>query len=135
MKLLPHIYNRIAIDWLIIWLIANPICLKVFGVHLGRSIYPFMGIINTIVLLLACFSSEKVEDERVRQFRLRSVAIVALIAFAVDIVGYASFLLGWSSLSDSIESYQTDFALWVLMYILIFKAFVLVDMRRANNEE
>ena len=134
-KLLPNIYNRIAIGWLIIWLVFYFLDIHVFKSHLTRSIYPIPGIINTVALVVACFSSEKTEDERIRQMRLSSVAIVAIIAFIADILRYAGGLFNWSRSQDVIISFQTDFAIWVLLYIVIFKSYVLIDRKRAEHEE
>ena len=135
MKLLPHSFNRIAIGWLIIWLVIDLLDIYVFKSHFIRSITPVPGIINTIALFIACFSSEKIEDERIRQMRLSSVAIVAIIAFLADILRFTGGLFKWTHLRDVIESFQTDFPIWVFLYIAIFKAFVLIDRKRAEHEE
>ena len=135
LKLLPHSFNHIAIGWLIIWFVYLFLDVNVFKLQLAKSLSPIPGIVNTIALFVACFSSEKTEDERIRQMRLYSVAIVAIIAFLADILSYTVGLLGWSSLRDLIVSLQMDFAIWVVLYIVLFKAFVLIDRKRAEYEK
>ena len=85
----------------------------------------FVGALNFVMIFLAIFSKEKVEDEMVRQLRLNSLLVALYINYAVLIV-------------CSLFVYGLDF-LYVMIYnmftiLLIFMVVFRYRMWRLNKE-
>lgn len=134
MKLLPHLWNRIAYIWLILYLVAAAIMCW----HFPQGVRPWLGIVNMLMILLACFSAEKVEDEGIRALRLSTIAWVTVAALLLHILSYLLAIAGANKDSlfvQTLDASLGDFPLWVLLFLLIFKARVLFGQWRACHEE
>lgn len=120
MKLLPHYVNIAAICWLILWAIVR--CVLPFFLPEPPNWPLWTIILNVFALALACFSAEKVEDEMIKQLRLRSIALTAGLYLFIHIVWF--FLTLTSSpkpFVDFFEMLNEDSGIWFFLYLLILK--------------
>ena len=131
--LFPYPCGIIAFWYLIVVALALPFAMIVF--HTDLYGLPGIGIINAIACLIACFSSEKVEDEMVRDYRLSSIAIVAIVVLLLDIL---CIMLGqistWSYVRD-LRTLASDISFMILCYLILFRVRLFIASRRALNEE
>ena len=90
------------------------------------------------MVIIAVFSQERIEDEMINYYRLKSVAIVGGAAFILD------FLISMDVstlhiLPDNpfrdIRTLLSQMDFLVLAYLFLFKIMVWVSQRRARNEE
>lgn len=134
MKLLPHFCNRVAWGWLLLYFIIAFLTKWSFP----EAFRLWIGIINILALIIACFSSEKVEDEGIQALRLNSVAWSSIILFMLQgIVFILSFcsIIKETLLGNTIIQFSKDFFFWVLVYLMIFKCRVLIIGWRSRYEK
>ncbi len=101
------------------------------------SNWEIMGAVNFIMLCLAAFSREKVEDEMMQAFRLRSIAIIAMIPILTHI---AAYIAPKGSAAEDIamaiiNDWMDDFGILMIMYLILFKFIVWHNKWRMRNEE
>ena len=157
--LLPHYCNQVAWCWLaffIVYSIVHAALWYFLMVH-GKSpqdippyqwtLIPFLqtktayagfSIITAMMAIIAVFSQERIEDEMINSYRLKSVAIVGGVAFILDsLVGIDACslqLLPENPFRD-IRTLLSQMDFLVLAYLFLFKIMVWVSQRRARNEE
>ena len=129
--LLPHAGNIVSIAYLILFIIVRWGLMR----FLPEQLPSWVAIINTIALVIACFSAEKQEDEMISHLRLRSVFIVALVYFSSAIVSV--FITGRvdTGFLRLFLQVQSDPSLWVLAYLVVFKLAIFWVSRRSADEE
>ena len=87
------------------------------------------------MILIACFSAEKVEDEMITQMRLRAVKYTALLALAVEILRLICSYTGWDApIFNDVIALQGDFFFWVLLFFALFKIQVIIEKWRSKND-
>lgn len=131
--LFPYPCGIIAFWYLIVVTLALPFAMIVF--HTDLYGLPGIGVINAIACLIACFSSEKVEDEMVRDYRLSSIAIVAIVVLLLDILGKVFSQVTTLPFARDLNYLVSDTGFMVLFYLILFRIRLFVASRRALNEE
>lgn len=157
--LLPHYCNQVAWCWLaffIVYSIVHAALWYFLMVH-GKSLQdippyqwtliPFLqtktayagfSVITALMVIIAVFSQERIEDEMINYYRLKSVAIVGGAAFILD------FLISMDVstlhiLPDNpfrdIRTLLSQMDFLVLAYLFVFKIMVWISQKRARNEE
>ena len=101
------------------------------------SNWEIMGAVNFTMFCLAAFSKEKVEDEMTQAFRLRTIAIIAMIPILTHIVAYiAPKGSAMENVALSIiNDWMVDFGVVMIMYLICFKLIVWINKWRMRNEE
>lgn len=99
--------------------------------------YSYLGAVNFTMFCLAAFSQEKVEDEMMQAFRLRTITIIAMIPILTHIVGY---IAPKGSVAEDIalsiiNDWMGDFGIIMIMYLILFKLMVWTNKWRMRNEE
>ena len=134
MKLLPRPFNVAAICWIAVWIVCRitiPFIIK------SPVSWPnWILIINAVALGVACFSSEKTEDEMIRSLRLESVAIVAGLFLLLYII---LIILGLAGISGKLSDYintlvYEDPSIWILLYLIVFKTRNVLISRRMTDD-
>lgn len=105
--------------------------------------YPFlgnweiMGAVNFTMFCLAAFSQEKVEDEMMQAFRLRTITIIAMIPILTHIAAYISpdGSVAEDIALSIINDWMGDFGIIMIMYLILFKLMVWTNKWRMRNEE
>jgi hypothetical protein len=105
--------------------------------------YPFlgnweiMGTVNFTMFCLAAFSQEKVEDEMMQAFRLRTITIIAMIPILTHIAAYISpdGSVAEDIALSIINDWMGDFGIIMIMYLILFKLMVWTNKWRMRNEE
>ena len=95
--------------------------------------WEIVGLVNYVMLILAAFSRERVEDEVMLMLRLRSLVIIVAINF---LLAAALFAVPEGSeirymLSDASEFISSDFGMIMLLYLVIFKVSVWIHRLRS----
>lgn len=99
--------------------------------------WEIMGAVNFTMFCLAAFSQEKVEDEMMQAFRLRTITIIAMIPILTHIVAY---IAPDGSVAEDIalsiiNDWMGDFGIIMIMYLILFKLIVWTNKWRMRNEE
>ena len=97
--------------------------------------WQFVGGLNFIMIFLAIFSKEKVEDEMTTAIRLNTLLYIVFFLFGIHILLY----LPGEKVHDYIISikdfFMEDFGILALTYAILFKIMIWVNMWRMRNEE
>lgn len=156
--MLPHVWQKVGILFLIISLLVSVICYKAvcwqlflskalhdpdsFGFLWGYTLFFFSFILGVVLIAIA---KEKVEDERVSAIRQQAVIrtviiylIIAAVFVFIDPVIRMYCGMGRLSLATQISHIKgvfTSVPAFILYYILIFKVSLWLDNKRVGNEE
>lgn len=92
--------------------------------------WEIIGIVNFCMMLMAAFSKERVEDEVMMALRLRSIVSIVVLMFALQVCAY--ILPDESVAGEFVSEYLlngilTDFGIFVLIYLVIFKISVVIN--------
>lgn len=94
-----------------------------------------VGGLNFIMIFLAIFSKEKVEDEMTTAIRLNTLLYLVFFLFGIHILLY----LPGEKVHDYIISikdfFMEDFGILALTYAILFKAMIWINIWRMRNEE
>ena len=110
----------------------------------GLKSTEFLGILSYHLLLplsaiILCFSREKIEDERIAELRMKSLATTAIIFVILLIFGpVESFFMGRLCSPTFMGKYQLLFgqSWWMLFfYLLIFKISYWIQNKRYSDEK
>ena len=97
--------------------------------------WKFVGALNFVMIFLAIFSKEKVEDEMTTVIRLNTLLYLVFILFAIHILLY----LPEGTIRDFItrikDFFMGDFGVLALTYAILFKIMIWINMWRMRNEE
>jgi hypothetical protein len=95
----------------------------------------FVGALNFVMIFLAIFSKEKVEDEMTSSIRLNALLYLVFFMFGIYILLY----LPEGAIRDFIinikEFFMEDFGILLLTYALLFKIMIWINIWRMRNEE
>ena len=96
-----------------------------------------VGGINFVMIFLAIFSKEKVEDEMTISIRVNALLYLVYFIFLIHFVGY--FFSMESPVRDAIcevkEFILGDFGVTCLCYAFLYKVLLWINLWRAGNEE
>lgn len=102
--------------------------------HLGYGIL-------CLGFMLICLSQEEEEDEYIRSLRARSVFIIVVYVFIVNMirVAFAQFFIRYCSVEtnaiiQSILSFLTNIPLMSFAYLLIFRVTMYMEKRKAGDD-
>ena len=97
--------------------------------------WEFVGGLNFIMIFLAIFSKEKVEDEMTTAIRLNTMLYLVFFLFGIHVLLY----LPGEKVHDCIISikdfFMKDFGILALTYAILYKIMIWVNMWRMRNEE
>lgn len=134
--LLPYPCGIIAFWYLIAVLLGQAVSMIACHTDLCQLIgQPGISIVNTLACIVACFSAEKVEDEMVRDYRLSSIAVVAIVILLLDILGKVFSQVTTLPFARDLNYLVSDTGFMVLFYLILFRIRLFVASRRALNEE
>lgn len=154
-KMLPHVWQKVGIVFLIISLLVSVICYKAvcwelflsktlyspdsFGFLYGYILFFFSFIVGVVFIAIA---KEKDEDERVSAIRQQAVlrtVIIYLITAAlfvfIDPVIRMYCGMDRATRISHIKDVLTSVPAFILYYILIFKLSLWLDNKKVDNEE
>jgi hypothetical protein len=146
--LLPHSWQWVGLAALFLGLIPSlksfiPFLLsgsdyRQIGVAEAISQFGFL-IMMPLSAVILCFSREKIEDERIAELRMKSLATTAIIYVILLIIGpLKGIILGRLFSHRIISNLHLLFGhgWWMLfIYLLIFKISYWVQNRRYSNEK
>ena len=97
--------------------------------------WQFVGGLNFIMIFLAIFSKERVEDEMTTALRLNTLLYLVFFLFGIHVLLY----LPGEKVHDCIISiknfFMKDFGILALTYAILYKIMIWVNMWRMRNEE
>lgn len=145
--LLPHSYQIMG-WWLMLASLACLLCYVVIesaGHNHNRMVGTAVGSVATCLpflsLILLCISKEKEEDEYIQSLRAKSLFIVVVYAFIVNMIAIS--LSRYIMLHCSMDTYAslnriiyycTNIPLMTVLYIAIFKGSLLINKFKIRND-
>ena len=153
LKLLPHWCQITGYSYLIIFTIAviytaiialTDVTPENNGlVRITDEIHSFLlghwaivGPINFIMIFLAIFSREKVEDEMTREIRLRTLVYLVLFLFLIHILLYLpSHTAAWDVTNEIRNLFMEDFGVMTIAYAFLYKIMIGINKWRMLYEE
>ena len=143
-RLLPHWCQVVGYSYWLAFLICSLLIMVVNSVapygdfaDMIRNVtapivnnWEIIGIVNFCMMLMAAFSKERVEDEVMMALRLRSIVSIVVLMFALQVCAY--ILPDESVAGEFVSEYLlngilTDFGIFVLIYLVIFKISVVIN--------
>ena len=151
-RLLPHWCQVAGYSYWLIYFIVCLFMMLVFTVFADSEFaeiieeasapilanWQIVGIVNYCMLVLAAFSRDRVEDEVVMSWRIRSIIAIVFLMFILQI---AAYVVPEGSLADFIvrdtllNNLLRDFGVLVLLYLVIFKFSIVFNRWRSRYEE
>lgn len=147
LRLLPHWCQTVGYTY---WVVFLVVCCLLQIMHsvaphgvVTEYVYDFLspvmnnleivGIFNYLMLIMAAFSRERVEDEVMLMLRLRSLVIIVAVNFLLATASVAAPETSAIAyvLSDVSEFITSDFGVIMLLYLAIFKVSVLIHRLRS----
>lgn len=96
----------------------------------------FVGVLNFIMIFLAIFSKEKVEDEMTTSIRLDALLYLVFFLFAVHLLLYLPDGSKLQAIAAGLRDFfMEDFGILALIYAVLFKTMIWINMWRMRNEE
>ena len=95
----------------------------------------FVGALNFIMIFLAIFSKEKVEDEMTTAIRINTLLYLVFFIFAIHILLYLPAGKVRELITGIRNFLMGDFGILVLTYAILFKVMIWINMWRMRNEE
>ena len=97
--------------------------------------WKFVGALNFVMVFLAIFSKEKVEDEMTSSIRINTLLYIVFFIFGIHILLYLPDGVIRDFIVNIKEFFMEDFGILVLTYALLFKIMIWINMWRMRNEE
>ena len=94
-----------------------------------------MGALNFVMVFLAIFSKEKVEDEMTSSIRINTLLYIVFFIFGIHILLYLPDGVIRDFIVNIIDFFMEDFGILLLTYALLFKIMTWINMWRMRNEE
>jgi hypothetical protein len=94
-----------------------------------------VGGLNFIMIFLAIFSKEKVEDEMTTAIRINTLLYLVFFIFSLHILLYLPAGKVHEITISIRDFFMDDFGILVLSYALLFKIMIWINMWRMRNEE
>ena len=95
----------------------------------------FVGALNFVMIFLAIFSKEKVEDEMTTSIRLDALLYLVFFLFAIHILLYLPAGKVRAFIMSICAFFMGDFGILALTYAILFKIMIWINMWRMRNEE
>ena len=95
----------------------------------------FVGALNFIMIFLAIFSKEKVEDEMTTAIRINTLLYLVFFIFSLHILLYLPAGKVHEITISIRDFFMDDFGILVLSYAMLFKIMIWINMWRMRNEE
>lgn len=97
--------------------------------------WQYIGALNFVMIFLAIFSKEKVEDEMTTAIRLNTLLYIVFFIFGIHVLLY----LPSGSIREFTISvrdfFMEDFGILALTYAILFKIMIWINMWGTRNEE
>ena len=97
--------------------------------------WKFVGTLNFVMIFLAIFSKEKVEDEMTASIRINTLLYLVFFLFAIHVLLYLPEGSIRDIITDVKDFFMGDFGVLVLIYAILFKTMIGINMWRMRNEE
>lgn len=97
--------------------------------------WKFVGALNFVMVFLAIFSKEKVEDEMTSSIRINTLLYIVFFIFGIHILLYLPDGVIRDFIVNIIDFFMEDFGILLLTYALLFKIMTWINMWRMRNEE
>ena len=97
--------------------------------------WTFVGAVNFIMIFLAIFSKEKVEDEMTTAIRINTLLYLVFFIFAIHILLYLPVGKVLDTVTSIRDFFMEDFGILILSYAILFKIMIWINMWRMRNEE
>ena len=97
--------------------------------------WQYVGGLNFIMIFLAIFSKEKVEDEMTTAIRLNTLLYLVFFLFGIHILLYLPAGKVHEITISVRDFFMDDFGILVLSYAMLFKIMIWINMWRMRNEE
>ncbi len=95
----------------------------------------FVGGLNFIMIFLAIFSKEKVEDEMTTTIRLNTLLYLVFFLFIIHVLLYLPAGKVRELIISIRNFFMEDFGILTLTYAILFKIMIWINMWRMRNEE
>ena len=95
----------------------------------------FVGALNFVMIFLAIFSKEKVEDEMTTTIRLNTLLYLVFFLFSIHVLLYLPAGKVRELITSIIDFFMDDFGILTLTYAILFKVMIWINMWRMRNEE
>ena len=97
--------------------------------------WPFVGALNFIMIFLAIFSKEKVEDEMTTAIRLDTLLYLVFFIFGIHVLLYLPVGRVRDLIINIRDFFIEDFGVLALTYAALYKIMIWINMWRMRNEE
>ena len=94
-----------------------------------------MGALNFIMIFLAIFSKEKVEDEMTTAIRINTLLYLVFFIFSLHVLLYLPTGKVREITISVRDFFMEDFGILALSYAILFKIMIWINMWRMRNEE
>ena len=151
LKLLPHWCQIAGYTYLTLFITAcisaiiltgispesNGFVSGAYGVHrFLLDNWSIVGSINFIMMLMAVFSRETVEDEMTRAIRLRALVYLVIFLFIIHILLFIpDYTIAWKVINDTRNLFMNDFGVPVITYAFLYKFMIGINKWRMLHEE
>ena len=108
--------------------------INIFHKH-ALANWNFVGALNFIMIFLAIFSKEKVEDEMTTAIRINTLLYLVFFIFSLHILLYLPAGKVREITISVRDFFMDDFGILVLSYAMLFKIMIWINMWRMRNEE
>ena len=142
---LPHWCQIVGYTYLIAFLVVL-FLLVVFAQWLPEPIreyvnffgdnWDIIGPVNMLMVILAIFSRDKVEDEMSRDIRVKVLVAVALSIFVCTLLLYIPVSTGFGrAFREFYKTFINDIGIVLIAYAMLYKIVIWICQWRARNEE
>lgn len=97
--------------------------------------WQFVGALNFIMIFLAVFSKEKVEDEMTTAIRLDTLLYLVFFIFGIHVLLYLPAGRVRDLIINIRDFLMEDFGVLALTYATLYKIMIWINMWRMRNEE
>ena len=94
-----------------------------------------VGGINFVMIFLAIFSKEKVEDEMTTAIRVNTLLYIVFFLFGIHVLLYLPGEKIHGCIISIKDFFMQDFGILALTYAILFKLMIWINMWRMRNEE
>jgi hypothetical protein len=108
--------------------------INIFHKH-ALANWNFVGALNFIMIFLAIFSKEKVEDEMTTAIRINTLLYLVFFIFGLHILMYLPSGKVRELIINIRGFFMEDFGILILTYAILFKVMIWINMWRMRNEE
>ena len=95
----------------------------------------FVGALNFVMIFLAIFSKEKVEDEMTTTIRLNTLLYLVFFLFSIHVLLYLPAEKVRELIISIRDFFMDDFGILTLTYAILFKVMIWTNKWRMRNEE